>query len=242
MYHPTREIEQTPRSAGMDYDDVELGVAEGIRIHGWFVPARQSRGTVLFFHGNGGNISHRIDSVGIFHGLGVDVLIMDYEGYGRSGGRPGEEETYRDAEAAWNWLTGERDVSPGRTVIFGRSMGGAIAAYLADRHEPAGLIVESSFTSAPDMAAAVAPWLPFARLICRYAYNSLDIVPRLRCPALFAHSPDDEIVPYRQGLKLFATAAEPKQFLEMRGGHNDGMIATPDYAARMGAFLDAVFP
>jgi fermentation-respiration switch protein FrsA (DUF1100 family) len=219
---PGRELEATPTDAGMSYDDVSFGTADGVNLHGWYVQGATSR-VVLFFHGNAGNISHRLESIRQFHELGLSVLIIDYRGYGQSKGRPGENGLYLDAEAAWRYLTRTRGVEPGDVVIFGRSLGGSIAAWLAMRHEPGALIVESSFTSVPDVAGEIYPWLP-VRWLSRLRHATVDYVRHVRCPVLVVHSRDDEIIPFRHGEAIFAAAPEPRRFLELHGSHNEAFL------------------
>ncbi|HSG94905.1 MAG TPA: alpha/beta hydrolase, partial [Afifellaceae bacterium] len=182
-------------------------------------------GVVLFFHGNAGNISHRLDSLRIFNALNLDTLIFDYRGYGRSDGKVSERGTYRDGEAAWRYLTVERGIAAEDIVLFGRSLGAAIATYVASRHTPGALIVESGFVSVPDMAANLYPWLP-ARRLARIKFPAGDYLRAVSCPVLIVHSRDDEIIPFEQGRKLFERALEPKHFLELRGGHNDGFLVS----------------
>jgi hypothetical protein len=219
---PGRALDATPEAIGLDYEDAVIETADGERLHGWFVPADTARGTLLFFHGNAGNISHRLDSLAIFNRLGLDVLMVDYRGYGQSSGEPSEAGTYRDARAAWDWLVA-RGVPPGRIVVFGRSLGGAVGAWLAGQADvsPAGLIVESSFTSGTDMARRLYPWLP-ARLITRLKYPVRDHLAAATSPVLVIHSRDDEIIPFDMGRALFDAAPEPKTFFELRGDHNAG--------------------
>jgi fermentation-respiration switch protein FrsA (DUF1100 family) len=240
LYFPLRELDTTPAAYGMDYHDVSLATADGVRLHGWYVPAPAPRGVLLFFHGNAGNISHRLDSIRIFRELGLSVFIIDYRGYGRSEGRPDEAGLYRDAQAAWRYLREEEGVAAGRIVVFGRSLGAAVAAWLAAREAPAALIVESAFTSAPDLAAELFPWLPVRHLL-RFEYDTRRALAQLRAPLLVAHSRDDEIVPFAHAQRLLEAAGEPKALLEMRGGHNDGFLRSqPEYAAGLGRFLDQV--
>ena len=224
---PGRALEATPKDAGFEFDDVRLETADGVSLHGWYVYAPESRGTVLFLHGNAGNISHRLDSIAIFRDLGFDTFIIDYRGYGQSEGKPSEEGTYRDAEAAWQYLLAERGKDPANIVIFGRSIGGAIAAWLAARHKAAGLIIESSFTSAVDMAAHLYPFMP-VRFISRLKYPVIDYVTGVECPVLIVHSRDDEIIPFAMGKALHDAAPEPKAFLELRGDHNMGFLLSLD--------------
>ena len=218
-----REIIATPAQLGFPYEDLHLTTSDGISLHGWFIPAAQPRGTVLFLHGNAGNISHRLDSVQMFHRLGYSTLIFDYRGYGNSGGTPTEQGTYRDAGAAWHYLVEQRHIPACRIVLFGESMGGAIAAWLAAREKPAALVIASGFTSVPDLAQHIYPYLP-ARWLARIRYDTRDYLRTVTAPVLIAHSPQDEIVPYEQGGALYAAANPPKQFMELAGGHNDGFI------------------
>lgn len=222
---PSRELTASPRDIGLEYEDVTITTSDDIRLHGWFVPTQQERGVVLFFHGNAGNISHRLDSIEIFHDLGLSSLIIDYRGYGKSQGKVTEQGTYLDAEAAWQYLTRKRNIPAENIVIFGRSLGGAIAAYLAARQQPGALILESSFTSVPDMGVHLYPILP-VRLLSRFSYDTKAALQSVTCPVLVIHSPDDEIIPYVNGRKLFETAKEPKSFLEMRGDHNEGFLVS----------------
>ena len=239
---PSRTIEATPAVFGLAFENVQLQAADDTRLHAWFVPATASRGTLLFSHGNAGNIGHRLDSIRQFNSLGLDVLIYDYRGFGESEGKPTEAGTYLDARAAWDYLLVERRIAPQQIVIFGRSLGAAIAAELASQHPSAGVILESAFTSVPDMAASIYPWLP-VRLLSRYQYNNLEKIARITSPLLLVHSRGDEIVPYDQGERLFAQANEPKQFLELSGGHNDGNHVSHDiYMETLQRFLDGILP
>ncbi len=236
-FHPMRELEGSPAEAALRFEDVRLTTDDGVKLHGWYVPADSPGGaTLLFFHGNAGNISHRVDSIALFHELGLNVLIIDYRGYGRSQGRPGEKGTYADAEAAWRYLTEHRDVKPEQIVIFGRSLGGAVAVELATRHTPAALIVESTFTSGADMARRMAPWFP--RWLIFLRYDSLQRIGQVHCPVLIVHSRDDEMIPFEQGRRLFAAAPSPKEFLELEGGHNEGyLLCLETYRRTLRAFL-----
>ncbi len=225
---PGRELVTTPKSIGLDYEDVELVTDDGTRIHGWFIPDNkvfdtQKQATLLFLHGNAGNISHRLDSIKLFNNIGLNILIIDYRGYGQSTGKPGEAGTYQDAEAAWHYLTATRGIKENKIIVFGRSLGGSVAAWLASQHTPAALIVESSFSSVPSMGQRIYPFLP-VRLLSRFQYNTKEYVKAINCPVLVAHSRDDDIIPYQEGRDIFNAAHEPKSFLQMQGGHNDGFI------------------
>lgn len=235
---PTRELVATPARIGLDHESVELRTADGVNLHGWFVPHPRPRGVLLFCHGNAGNISHRLESIRTFHDLGLSVFIFDYRGYGQSEGSPGEQGTYLDAAAARDHLVGERSIPPESVVVFGRSLGAAVAARLAAEQPVAGLIIESAFTSAPDLAAELYPWLP-ARWLTRFDYATADHLARLDVPVLIIHSRDDEIVPFDHARRLHALAGEPKRLLELRGGHNDGfLVSDAEYRAGLREFLD----
>ena len=222
---PSRALGQAPDSIGLAFEPVDIITEDGIKLYGWYVPAPKRRGVVLFFHGNAGNISHRLDSLKIFNELNLDTLIFDYRGYGRSEGKVSEQGTYRDGEAAWRYLREKRGIPAAQIVLFGRSLGAAIAAYVASRHRPGALILESGFISVPDMAAALYPWLP-ARRLARIKYPTGEYLRTASCPVLIVHGRDDEIIPFEQGRKLFELAGEPKHFLELRGGHNDGFLVS----------------
>ena len=238
---PGRELDTTPRSMGFSYEDVWIDTEDGERLHGWYIPTDddRSRGTLLFFHGNAGNISHRMESVLIFNRLGLNVLIVDYRGYGQSSGKPGEEGTYRDARASWDYLVEQRGVLPGDIVIFGRSLGGAVGAWLASQPDvkPAGVIIESCFSSGMDMGKQLYPVLP-VRLITRIDYPVKEYVTRIQAPVLVAHSRQDEIIPFSMGETIFNEALEPKSFLEMEGDHNAGFwISRETYVPALHEFL-----
>ena len=240
VYFPSmgRELAGTPRDAGLEYEEVWLDTSDGERLHGWFVPVPQARGTVLLFHGNAGNISHRIDYLIMLRRLGYSSFIVEYRGYGQSSGAPSEPGTYRDAEAAWQHLTEKRGIAPARVALLGESLGAAVAAWLAAEREPGALVLASAFTSVPDLGAEVYPFLP-VRLLSRFRYDTRSALARVRAPVLVAHSPHDEIVPYRHGRALFDAAREPKAFLDLRGGHNEGFLfGDAAWVRVLGAFLD----
>ena len=213
----------TPRDWGMAFEQLTLTAADGTGIDAWYVPCdNPAARTVIVCHGNAGNITHRLDTIQTFNLLDVNVLIFDYRGYGRSEGSPSEDGTYQDAEAAWQYLVETRNVAPERIVIFGRSLGGGVAAHLAHTHTPGALILESTFTSMPDAAASIYPFLP-VRWLCRISYDIASIIRRIDCPILVVHSRDDEMLPFEFGQALYEAAKEPKQFLEIHGSHNCGM-------------------
>ena len=217
-----RTLTMTPTDVGMEYHDVSINTADGVTLHGWFIAGRLPQ-VLLFFHGNAGNISHRLDSIRQFHSMGLSVLIIDYRGYGQSGGRTTEKGIYRDADAAWRYLTEDRGIPSLDIVIFGRSLGGSVASYLAAKHQPSALVVESSFTSVPDIAQELYPWLP-ARQLSRFSHATRNYVRDVRCPILVIHSRDDEIIPFHHGEAIFASANEPRTLLALRGTHNEAFL------------------
>jgi fermentation-respiration switch protein FrsA (DUF1100 family) len=221
VYHPSREVDYPPEEVGHPWEDVWLSTAEGIRLHGWFFKAAETsarrRLAVLFCHGNGGNISSRPGYYRELMRTGVNLLTFDYRGYGRSEGRVSEDGTYTDAMTALAWLQ-SRGFPPSHVVAWGESLGGGIASEVARRAPVAGLALQSSFTSIPDLGAELFPWLP-VRWIGRIRYDTINRLPRLSCPVLVMHSRADEIIPFHHGERNFAAAREPKLFCEIGGTH-----------------------
>lgn len=236
VYAPEKVIFAHPGSYGFEYDDVWLTASDGARVNAWWVPLSDDAPVVLYSHGNGGNMSTRMEVVKRLREAGASVLLYDYRGYGRSPGTPTEAGTYRDGEAAYAWLLG-RGVDPRRVVFLGESLGCGVAVELALRHRPAGLIFESGFTSIVDMGKVVFPSLPVAWMT-RYRYDNLSKIASLPCPLLVLHSPQDEIIPYEMGRRVFAAAPEPKEFFELKGDHNEGYLETgAAYTGALRAFL-----
>ena len=215
---PGRALTNTPKDLDLAYEDVQIETTDRVALHGWFVPGAGER-VLLFFHGNAGNISHRLASIQQFHELGLSVFIIDYRGYGQSEGRITERGTYRDADAAWHYLTDSRGLNPRQIVVFGRSLGGPIAAWLATQQQPGALIVESAFSSVLDIGRELYPFLPI-RWLSRFRYPTRDYVGQTSCPVLVVHSREDEIIPFHHGERIFAAAPQTKQLLEIHGPHN----------------------
>jgi pimeloyl-ACP methyl ester carboxylesterase len=219
-----RRVLQTPAAAGLRFDELELRAGDGERLHAWWVPATApSRGHVLLCHGNAGNVGDRVPHLALLTAAGYDVLAFDYRGYGRSSGRPDEHGTYRDAHAARDALLGRDGVDPARMLYLGESLGGAVALALALESPPAGLVLQSAFTSVRDMARLHYPFVPPA--LVPDAYPSLRLIPRLKAPLLVLHGARDRIVPLIYGEALFDAAPEPKRLEVLpHAGHND-MVA-----------------
>jgi len=233
------EYAGTPRLLGLAFEEVALTTSDGETLAAWFVPADRPRGAVLFCHGNAGNISHRLDFLLMFHRMGYATLIFDYRGYGRSTGRPSESGAYLDAQAGWDYLVETRGIPPGRIVLYGESLGGAVAAHLAEKEQPGALVIASAFTSVPELGTEIYPFLP-VRLLARIRLDARDSLSRVRAPVLVAHSPGDEIVPFAHGEALYRAAHGPKAMLRLSGGHNTGFIfMREDWVAELKAFLDA---
>jgi fermentation-respiration switch protein FrsA (DUF1100 family) len=233
---PGRTLTMIPADAGIDYEDVSIETADGVTLHGWFIPGRSSR-VLLFFHGNAGNISHRLDSIRQFQDLGMSVFIIDYRGYGQSEGRTTERGIYRDADAAWRYLVEDRGIIASDIVIFGRSLGASVASRLATQTQPLALVVESSFTSVPDIAQDLYPWLP-ARWLSRLSHATRDYIQDVQCPVLVVHSRDDEIIPFHHGEEIYSAANERRTLLALSGTHNDAFLRDErTYLEGLRAFL-----
>ncbi len=241
VYFPIRELAGCPADLGMQYRDAIFAAEDGVRLHGWFVPRPGARHTFLILHGNGGNISHRLGWMCVLHDLGAHVLIFDYRGYGKSQGRPAEKGLYRDALAAYRWWSNECPEGQGALVLVGESLGGAVAVHLAANVQVEGLILQSTFTSAWDMAKTILP-LGLLQPLTVIRFDSASAIARVRCPKLFIHGTRDDIVPFRLGRRLYELAPPPKEFYEVRGaGHNDVIeIAGMEYAKRIKSFLSSL--
>jgi hypothetical protein len=237
LFYPTHDIALTPDQAGMVFEDQFFELTNGDKIHGWFIPGDSDKPTVLFLHGNGGNVGHRIEHLQFLHSLGVSTLIIDYRGYGRSTGVPTEQHMYDDAEIAYRWLVESKGIPTRRIFLFGESIGGAVAIDLATRVACAGLIIESSFTSLSQIAHHAFPFAPTG-LLLRSDFNCIDKLSKISCPILISHSPDDDIIPFQFGERLFEAAKPPKKFVKLSGGHNDrNYLADPAYVEAVSSFL-----
>lgn len=228
VYVNPRKMRQTPSDRGFAFSEVFLtpeGARAGECVHGWLIPAaRAGAPVVLYCHGIAHNISQRLDVAALWHAAGCGVFMFDYRGFGRSGGRPGEENTYADARAAWAHLTRTLGIRPGGIIIHGHSLGSGVAARLAaevgtEAASAPRLVLEAAFTGLPEVAQKVLPYIP-ASWLCRPQYPNLENLRKSRCRALFIHSGTDELVPCAMGEKLFAEYPGEKEFFMTRGSHD----------------------
>lgn len=222
-YFPDHQIVLEPSDLGLDFEPFELDLGQ-TSVTGWIVRSPEENAPwVVQFHGNGGNISGRVGHLALFQKLGFNGVVFDYRGYGKSRGRPSEPGLFEDALAVRTYLLEEQNVGPDNLVYFGESLGGGVACALAEKHPPAGLILKSTFTSVPDVGAEVYPFLP-VRILARNRFASKSRVPTFQFPILVVHGRGDEVVPFHHGQRLFELANEPKQWLEIGGGHNTGPL------------------
>ena len=242
VFFPERRLDGTPADVGLDFEDVFFTASDGVGLHGWFFPG-ESETTLLWFHGNAGNISHRISNMVLLRRqLGVSVFIFDYRGYGRSEGTVSEQGTYLDAEAALDYLRSRRDVDVAQNLVFyGRSLGAGVAVEMATRHPARAIILETPFTSIPAMGKTAYPYLPVGLLVrfIRSRYDSLSKITSVRSPVMVLHGDRDEIVPLELAEELFDAANEPKRFYTIEGaGHNDThLMGGPAYYDAIARFL-----
>ena len=240
IFYPLDAIDETPRNIGLPFDDISFSTGDGLQLNGWFVPYPGAQTTLLWFHGNAGNISHRLENIRLLHDrVKINTFIFDYRGYGRSQGRPSEEGTYMDGEAALRYLRSRKDVDPKRIVFFGRSLGAAVAAELATREDALALILETPFASVREMARVAFPFLPVGPLL-RTRYDTVEKVKRVKGPLLVVHGDRDEIVPFAQGKKVFDAAPQPKEFYAIRGAHHNDtyLVGGEAYFAALKDFIE----
>lgn len=241
IYFPDRDLVGDPGDFGLPFDDVSFAASDDVQLHGWFVPGQEDV-TWLWFHGNAGNISDRLENLELLHDeLGVSVFLFDYRGYGRSEGSPSEEGTYRDGEAALAYLRSRADVDPDRIVYFGRSLGAGVAVELALGEPPFALILESPVPSIPELARRHYPFLPVWPLIGT-KYDSKGKIDKVAAPLLVLHGDEDDVVPFAAGRELFEAANEPKEFYTIRGaGHNDTyLVGGEEYFGVLQRFVEGL--
>lgn len=239
IFFPSRYPHGDWNPPDLEFEDAQFTASDGTPLHGWYVRHDNPRAVILFSHGNAGNLSDRAEMLRRLNELaGVSVMIYDYRGYGKSGGRPTESGLLLDARAARAWLARRAGVAEARIVLMGRSLGGAVAVDLAANDGARGLVLESTFTSIPEMAQVHYPWLPMRSLI-RNRFDSLSKIGRYQGPLLVSHGNADRVAPYEMGTRLFAAANEPKTFLTVEGGdHNDPQPL--EYYRALIEFLDSL--
>jgi len=224
-YHPSRSFDMTGDELGRPWEDVTFKAADGVELNAWFFPAETNsvrrRLVFLVCHGNGGNISHRLGLYELLLEAGVNVFAFDYRGYGKSRGKPGEEGTYLDAQAACAWLR-QRGFAGTNIIAYGESLGGGIAAELAVREPLGALVLQSTFTSVTDLGAELFPFLP-VRTLGSIRYDTRGKLPQIHVPVLVMHSRGDALIHFHHAEQNFAAANQPKLFCELRGDHNDGL-------------------
>jgi fermentation-respiration switch protein FrsA (DUF1100 family) len=239
IFVPDSELVWTPADFGLEYEDVQFSTVDGVRLHGWYVAGPRPE-NLLWFHGNAGNISDRLDNLRLLHEqVGTSVFIFDYRGYGHSAGQPSERGLYEDARAALQYLANERSISGDTLVYFGRSLGSAVAIDLAKETPPRGLILETPFVSIRAMARSL--FGPLA-VVAPSGFDNLSKIAQLTCPKLFIHGDADSLVPYLQGRQLFEAAPPPKAFYTIRGAdHNDTyIVGGPTYFRRIREFIEGL--
>jgi len=225
IFFPMKEMKCFPSDMGIEYEDIYFQAQDKAILNGWFVPCEGANYTLLFCHGNAGNLGHRLEKIRFFHDLGLNVFIFDYRGYGRSQGKPSEKGIYLDAQAAYEYLIFRR-IPAQRIISYGESIGGAVAIDLASRNNVGALIVGDTMTSSREMVEEFFVLIPYWIFSSRF--DSIKKIKKIMVPKLLAHSINDEIVPYSLGRRLFEAAPAPKEFLKIRGGHNSCFFESKD--------------
>lgn len=237
---PARTPDTDPSAINLHYDSVWLE-SNHARIQGWWIPHPTAWHTVLFMHGNAGNISHLLETIQALHQQGVNVFVFDYQGYGNSEGTPNEENTYADAETAYQYLVEEQDINPHKILFFGRSLGGGIACWLARRHAPSALILESTYISITQLGREKYPFLP-VQWLSRVRYQTVGHLEAIHCPTLVIHSQEDEKIPYAHAQTIYQHIAhDNKHFLTLSGLHYDGYSTSGNtYTNGLTAFFNQI--
>jgi pimeloyl-ACP methyl ester carboxylesterase len=242
VYHPTRTLDARPEELGRPFEDVRIRTPDGFSLHAWFFPSDTEPDgnavAILFCHGNGGNISHRLAFYDVMLETGAAVFTFDYRGYGQSDGRPGEAGTYTDAEAALDWLV-NRGYPATNIIVFGESLGGAIASEIASRRSVGGLVLQSTFTSIPDVGAELFWWLP-VRALSTIEYDTRKKLPTIQVPVVVMHSRDDALIRYTHAERNFDAANEPKWLVELKGDHNDSLTDRRAFKAGVQRLVDRI--
>jgi len=236
IYYPAREINLFPSGVNLDFKDIYLVSADKLKINAWYIPFPKAKFTLLFCHGNAGNLMDRLDKIKLLHNVGLSIFIFDYRGFGRSQGRPDEKGIYLDAQAAYEYLVNSLKLKPAEIILYGESLGSAVVIDLARLRQVKGLIIEGGFSSGKDMAAKIYPFIP--GFIFSNIFDSISKIRNIHAPILFIHGRDDEIVPLNLAYKLYRQANAPKEFLEFPGNHNTFFLDSwREVISRISAFI-----
>lgn len=221
IFYPHRSFTTVPADWGLSHEEVSFVAGDGTRLHGWFFPLHGDAPTILFSHGNAGNISDRLDNIKRLLDHGLQVFIYDYRGYGKSGGKPSEAGIYLDGLAAYDYLVRQKKIPPDRIIPFGRSLGAAVAVEISTKRDVRSLIIESAFTSTRDMAKCMFLFQLLSPFLSPN-YDNLKKIAGITVPKLIIHGENDELVPFSMGKTLYDAAGAPKYFFPIeRAGHND---------------------
>lgn len=236
IFYPLKKIEITPAILHIPFEDIYLQTKDNLKLNAWFIPKENVKSTILFCHGNAGNIGHRLEKIVLLRQADIDIFIIDYRGYGKSCGNPSEKGLYLDARAAYYYLVNRRGLNPEDIILYGESLGGAVVIDLAAVEKTGGLIVEGTFSRGRDMAKIINPCLP--AFFFYHKFDSMSKIKKVSVPKLFIHSRDDEIVPFAMAKELYKEADESKHFLEIRGGHNTSFSDSQElYLAGLKLFI-----
>ena len=236
-FFPEKRIEFYPSVFDLDFEDVYVKTEDGIRINGWFIPQSNAKYTLLFFHGNGGNIGTRLKKLLMLRNATINIFIVDYRGFGKSEGKSSEKGLYLDAKAAYNYLVDSRGIQPEQIILYGESLGAAVAIDLACNAKVKAIILEGAFSRGRDIAGKICPILP--KPFFSNSYDSLKKIKKVQVAKLFIHSRNDEIVPFALANKLYNTSPEPKELVEINGGHNTAFLDSQEkYISSIGLFIE----
>lgn len=237
IFYPIQKISFTPSDIKLGFEDVYFTTDDGLKINAWFVPYANAKYTLVFFHGNAGNIGDRIDKIILLNNLKLNIFIIDYRGFGQSQGKPSEQGLYLDAEAAYGYLINTRRIFPEQIILYGESLVAAAVINLAAKVKVKALILEGAFSSGKDMAKIIFPFIP--NFFFSNSFNSAGKIKKIQIPKLFLHSQNDEIIPIRLSQKLFSFAVQPKYFFELKGGHNTCFLdSKEEYLSALKFFID----
>ncbi len=218
IFRPGKQLKRSPADYSIPYETVHLQPSKGIHVSSWWIPHPKSKQTVIFFHGSDGNIAYELPTIHFLHQLQLNALIVEYPGYEQNGQKPSESGCYLTADAAWDFVTNQQGIDPETVILFGQSLGSAVATYLAEKTACYGLVLQSGFTSVPNLAELAYPYLP-VRWFCHTKMDSLARINNIQCPVLILHSESDEAIPISQARQLYDQATGPKKMVTFHGPH-----------------------